>query len=125
MSALLVAQALAELIYVDFVRLRGFSAIRGILGRLPDQSPVSAGLEAVPAVVQAVGIAKVLYVKPVFCLQYSAAITRLLRRRGVPAELVIGCHLAPMYAHAWVEVEGKVVVEQIDAQEFFCILDRW
>lgn len=45
------------------------------------------------------------------CLLRALVLHRLLRRRGVPAHLVIGLPHAPEEhaAHAWVEVEGRDV----------------
>jgi hypothetical protein len=132
MSALLVTQAWAELIYVDFVTLFGFRRIKNIVGRPVSPAPSRNGMpsgvpenDTVTAVVDAVRLARVFYIKPVWCLQHSAAVTRLLRRRGVAADLVIGCHHAPLRAHAWVEVAGEVVTQRIDRLEHYSILDRW
>ncbi|GJG86412.1 hypothetical protein tb265_15930 [Gemmatimonadetes bacterium T265] len=45
----------------------------------------------------------------VACLQRAAACAVVLRRRGVPADVVIGVRAQPFAAHAWVEVDGRVV----------------
>ncbi len=58
------------------------------------------------------------------CLQKSAALVWLLRRQGVPAELVIGCRRRPFGAHAWVEVAGTIINEQDESLAQFWILDR-
>jgi Transglutaminase-like superfamily len=47
--------------------------------------------------------------KPVLCLQRSVCTTRLLRRHGIDARLVIGYRSSPFFSHAWVEVGGRVV----------------
>jgi hypothetical protein len=57
----------------------------------------------------AVLLATCLYWKPVLCLQRSICTARLLRKHGVNARLVIGYRPAPFFAHAWVEVDGRVV----------------
>jgi Transglutaminase-like superfamily len=61
---------------------------------------------AVPA---AVALAMCFYWKRVLCLQRSVCAVRLLRRRGVPAQLVIGYRPVPFLSHAWVEVDGRVI----------------
>jgi hypothetical protein len=61
------------------------------------------------AICDAVLLATCLYWKPVLCLQRSVCTARLLRKDGVNARLVIGYRPAPFFAHAWVEVEGRVV----------------
>jgi hypothetical protein len=124
MNTMLVAQAWFDFLYMDLIWFRGFKAIRRLVR--PRLTPPSATPAAtVHEVMQAVTVARVLYVKPVWCLQNSAVVTRLLRRRGVDADLVIGAHLMPIRAHAWVEVAGKVITEREEDQECFCILDKW
>jgi hypothetical protein len=65
------------------------------------------------------------YFKSVRCLQRSAAVTRMLRRRGVSAELVIGYQPLPLRSHAWVVVSGHVVSDEVDGLEHYRIVDRW
>jgi hypothetical protein len=75
-------------------------------------------------IVWAVEEACVWYVKRAPCLQRSAVATRLLRRHGVPAELVIGYRPIPFESHAWVEVGGRVVNDRPQYQRFFTVLER-
>ena len=72
----------------------------------------------------AVDRACVLYFKPVQCLQRSAATVCLLRQLGAPARLVVGARHLPFQAHAWVEVEGKVVNDKLSVIETYAVLDR-
>jgi Transglutaminase-like superfamily len=45
------------------------------------------------------------------CLMRSLVLTRVLARRGVYAEVVIGVRADPSFAaHAWVEVDGRPVL---------------
>ena len=60
-------------------------------------------------VCDAVALAECLYWKRVFCFQRSVAATRLLRRAGIQAHLVIGYRPSPFLSHAWVEVDRRVV----------------
>jgi hypothetical protein len=120
----LTVRAWLELLYIDLVKLRGFRALREVVGNRSGTTSPEAVAQIEP-VVAAVDRAILLYMKPVLCLQQSAAITRLLRRRGVDAELVIGCHLMPFTAHAWVEVAGNVVAVETRSQEYLKVLDRW
>jgi Transglutaminase-like superfamily len=64
------------------------------------------------------------YFKEMQCLQRSAAAVCLLRALGVPASLVIGAQQLPFRAHAWVEVEGKVVNDKHDVSQTYAVLDR-
>jgi hypothetical protein len=58
---------------------------------------------------EAMLLATCFYIKPVMCLQHSVCTGRLLRWHGVPATVTIGYRLNPFMAHAWVEVNGRVV----------------
>lgn len=72
----------------------------------------------------AIDRACVFYFKEVQCLQRSAATVCLLRDFGVPGNLVIGAQHLPFRAHAWVEVDGKVVNDKADVASNYAVLDR-
>ncbi len=72
----------------------------------------------------AVDMACIWYCKEVLCLQRSAATACLLRKYGVPAYLVIGAQQMPFKAHAWVEVDGRVVNDKQYVPEMYGILTR-
>jgi hypothetical protein len=72
----------------------------------------------------AIDRACVFYFKEVQCLQRSAATVCLLRDLGVPGALVIGAQHLPFRAHAWVEVDGKVVNDKADVADSYEVLDR-
>ena len=73
---------------------------------------------------RAVNLACVLYFKPVLCLQRSVALTLLLRRYGVDAQMVIGAQLFPFASHAWVEVAGQVINDKPYIKSLFQELER-
>lgn len=127
MSLKLAAQAWGELLYLDLVGLGGFHAVQRCVSRttarLTSTPPDSS--TAIPAIVEAMNTACALYFKKPQCLQRSAVVTRMLRRRGISADMVIGCHLPPLRAHAWVEVAGDVVSDEMDGLDHYRILDRW
>jgi hypothetical protein len=75
-------------------------------------------------IIWAVDEACVWYVKRAPCLQRSAVATRLLRRHGVAAELVIGYRPIPFESHAWVEVGGQIVNDRPQYKKFFSVLER-
>jgi hypothetical protein len=75
-------------------------------------------------VLKAIDLASVWYWKQVPCLQRSAAATLLLRQFGVPAELVIGVQPVPFRAHAWVELEGRVINDKPYTGKLYLVLDR-
>ncbi len=78
----------------------------------------------VETICHAIDLACTLYVKPVLCLQRSAATTILLRRYGWSAELVIGAQVLPFKSHAWVEVDGRVVNDKPHISEIYSVLER-
>jgi len=69
-------------------------------------------------------MAGIWYWKESLCLQRSAALTCLLKRYGVPAQMVIGAQQMPFKAHAWVEVDGRVVNDKSYIPEMYAIVDR-
>lgn len=83
---------------------------------------------AIPVVTEricaAVDMACIWYWKEALCLQRSAATACLLRRYGVPARMVIGTQQVPFRAHAWVEVEGRVVNDKPYVREMYPVLDQ-
>lgn len=120
----LVLRAYLKLIYFDFYLARGnFAALYqkvrnhplGVSLSLPDVTERICG---------AVDMACIWYWKEVLCLQRSAATACLLKRYGVPAQMLIGAQQMPFKAHAWVEVDGRVVNDKPYMREMYAVLDR-
>src|SRR5215813_11368891 len=105
----LVIRALYEIARHDVVlRLRGAGrTLQQVRRQSVSAKPANRELEQ--AICDAVLLATCLYWKPVLCLQRSICTARLLRKQGVNACMVIGYRPAPFFAHAWVEVDGRVV----------------
>ena len=105
----LVLRALYEIVRYDAIlRLRGSGQTLKQVGRQSIAAkPTSCELEQ--AICDAVLLATCLYWKPVLCLQRAVCTARLLRKCGVNGRLVIGYRPAPFFAHAWVEVDDRVV----------------
>ena len=81
--------------------------------------------DAARRICRAVDLACIWYWKEALCLQRSAATACLLKRYGVAAELVIGAQQKPFKAHAWVEVDGKVVNDKSYTPEMYQVLDHF
>ena len=65
------------------------------------------------------------YVPKASCLTRAMSMRVLLGRRGLPGELRIGIERSPgsrLRAHAWVEVEGEVVIGSHDHLEAFSVM---
>ena len=120
----LVLKAYLNLIHFDFYLARGdFEALYNKVRNYPIGN-VSTLPDSVERICAAVDMACIWYWKEALCLQRSAATTCLLKRLGVPAQLVIGAQHMPFKAHAWVEVEGRVVNDKPYTPEMYAVLDR-
>lgn len=89
--------------------------------------PVSSRSRAVQpesAIPKAVERAALWYPRLALCLQKSAAVAVLLRESGIACEMVIACRRLPFKAHAWVEVNGRVVNDNVKVQQVFKELAR-
>jgi hypothetical protein len=72
----------------------------------------------------AVNYACVWYPNRVLCLQRSFVTTYLLRKQGVPAQMVLGAQRLPFKAHAWVEVNGRAINERSYVQAIYGVWER-
>ena len=101
----------------DFARL--YSRVRNYPVRAA--APSDGTVERICA---AVDLACIWHWKEIFCLQRSAATVCLLKKYGVPAQMVIGTQPVPFRAHAWVEVGARVVNDKPYMTEIYTVLDR-
>ena len=117
-------QAFLKLIQFDvYLARKNFAALYKKVRTYPmaKKSPSPDALERICA---AVDMACIWYWKEVLCLQRSSALACLLKRYGVPAQMVIGAQQMPFKAHAWVEVDGRVVNDKSYTPELYAVLDR-
>jgi len=120
----LVLTAYLELVRFGFhIRRRNFAALHFAV-RNSGVHKHTPGCSSLEELCRAVDLACIWYGKKVLCLQRSAAATCLLRRHGIPAQLVIGTQQIPFNAHAWVEVEGRVVNDRAYMPEMYAVLER-
>jgi hypothetical protein len=122
--SLLVPRAYLMLIYFHLCLVRGdFSMLyKRVRNAKPRKAPsIPAAVERICA---AVDMACIWYWKEVLCLQRSAVTACLLKRYGIPAQMVIGAQQIPFRAHAWVEVDGRVVNDKPYTPEMYAVLDR-
>jgi hypothetical protein len=120
----LVPKAYLELIHFDLYLARGnfhalYDKVRNCPIRNKPPSP-----DAIEQICRAVDMACIWYWKEALCLQRSAVTACLLKRNGVPAQMVIGAQQMPFKAHAWVEVDGQVVNDKPYIPEMYAVLDR-
>lgn len=122
--SLLVIRAYLKLIYFDIYLARGNFAALHAKVKSHDVGKASASHDTVQKICAAVDMACIWYWKEVLCLQRSAATACLLRRYGVPAQMMIGAQQRPFRAHAWVEVNGRVVNDKPYVREMYAVLDH-
>src|SRR5579864_2441192 len=120
----LVLKAYLKLIYFDIYLARGsFAALHQRVRSYPVTSrDVAPG--RVEEICAAMDMACIWYWKEALCLQRSAATACLLKQHGITAQLVIGAQQMPFKAHAWVEVDGRVVNDKSYTPELYGVLDR-
>jgi hypothetical protein len=122
--SVLVFKAYGKLIYFDLFLARGnFSALYEKVRSYPVRKKVPSP-QTVEEICSGVDMACIWYWKEALCLQRSAATACLLREYGISAQLVIGAQQMPFKAHAWVEVEGRVVNDKPYMHEMYAVLDR-
>jgi hypothetical protein len=121
---LLALKAYWKLIHFDLYLARGnFAALHDKVRKYPVAEQLAAP-HAVEQICSAVDMACIWYWKEVLCLQRSAATACLLKQYGVLAQMVIGAQQMPFKAHAWVEVNGRVVNDKPYTPEIYAVLDR-
>jgi len=106
------------------LKLGGFQRLIGKVARWPITEPRIADRETCRRVRGMVDRAQMYYPKKAMCLQHSAVVTCLLRRRGVPAEMVLAAQPFPPKAHAWAEVAGEVINDQSSVKSEYRVLRR-
>jgi len=101
----------------DFARMLRFVRSYRVNAHMPDGTLVQ-------RVCEAINHAGIWYPKRVLCLQRSVVTTCLLRHCGVSAEMVICAQLMPFKAHAWTEVDQRVLNERRDVRRVYGVLER-
>jgi|SRR5579863_7014252 hypothetical protein len=120
----LVLKAYLKLIHFDLYLARAnFAELYNEVRNCP-VAPHAPAQNAIENICSAVDIACIWYWKEALCLQRSAATTCLLKTNGVPAHMVIGAQQIPFKAHAWVEVDGRVINDKSYTPEIYQVLDR-
>ena len=120
----LVLRAYFDLLHFDLYLARGnFAALCQRVRTYPiREHEVSRAV--VETICAAVNMACIWYWKDVLCLQRSAATACLLKGSGVSAQMMIGAQKMPFKAHAWVEVDGRVVNDRPYMREMYTVLDK-
>jgi len=120
----LVLRAYLRLIQFDLCLARGNLQALYDKVRTYTTAKVPTSADSTERICSAVDMACIWYWKEVLCLQRSAATACLLKRHGVPAQMVLGAQQMPFKAHSWVEVHGRVVNDKPYMREMYAVLDR-
>ena len=121
---LLLLQAYRELVrFQAYMSRNDFAALHKRVQRCARRE-VSVASNQIGQICHAMDVACVWYWTQVLCLQRSAATACLLRRYGADAQVVVGAQMMPFMAHAWVEVEGRVVNDKTHVVESYVVLER-
>jgi hypothetical protein len=115
---------IALLTFDLLLKLVGFQALIKKVERWPTAEPRTTDRAICQRVRGMVDRAQMYYPKKAMCLQHSAVVTFLLRRRGVPAEMVLAAQEFPPKAHAWTEVAGEVVNDKDSVRNEYLVLRR-
>jgi Transglutaminase-like superfamily/Coenzyme PQQ synthesis protein D (PqqD) len=112
------------LVFDLLLKLAGFQSLIRKVQSWPTVEPCRTDREICRRVRGMVDRAQMYYPKKAMCLQHSAVVTCLLRRRGVPAEMVLAAQEFPPKAHAWAEVAGEVVNDKDSVKSEYLVLRR-
>jgi hypothetical protein len=120
----LVLRAYWKLIYFDVYLARGnFAALYEKVRNCPAGRSIEIP-DVTERICYALDMACIWYWKEVLCLQRSAATACLLKQYGVAAQMIIGAQQTPFKAHAWVEVDSRVVNDKPYMREMYAVLDQ-
>jgi hypothetical protein len=133
--ALLYARVLWELIRYDLLfACRGLQAVRPRrckVGQALSPANRTCGIacgagsvEIESAICEAVRSMAPFYWKTIRCLQRSIVTARLMQRRGIPADVVVGYRAVPFFSHAWVEVAGRAANDSPTYRMRLQVLER-
>lgn len=121
---LLVLRAYSQLVRFDLHLARGnFAALYQKVGDCPIGRSADVP-DVIERICVAIDMACIWYWKEVLCLQRSSATACLLRRYGISARMMIGVQQMPFRAHAWVEVDGRVINDKPYMREMYAVLDQ-
>lgn len=105
-----------------FVKLAGFRRVHALVRRWPVRN-VRRRREACE-VWAAIDAAARFALKPIQCLERAVITACMLRTFGHPAEMVVGVQRVPFYAHAWVELDGRIITDPPERVAGLAVVER-
>lgn len=118
-KVVLLVEALWMLLKADVLARAGYTALSRQMKVALVPNLRANGSADIQSLVAAVRRACRYYPKTPACLQRSIALTSMLRKRGIAADLQIGVKQSPFQSHAWVEVDGRVINDVQEVREMY------
>lgn len=115
-----VLQALKTLIMINFyIKVRGFYSTIHLIkkSRKKGVAYITPSPEQLQDLANTVNKACLIYPTRTKCLEWAMTFVLLALKRGWKCNLEIGVQNYPFMAHAWVECDGKVVMDSQDLRE--------
>jgi hypothetical protein len=105
---LLILQAFWHLVHTH--RTMKKEGISGLQKALKVSAPLKEPTEKeVHTIASAVDAATLIYPQKTYCLAWAATFVSLAQTKGLKSALTIGIQTNPFYAHAWVQVQDRVI----------------
>ena len=107
------------------LRWASYERLHELASSNPDVMIVaSSSLDSAERLYRLVGMASNLHFLPMTCLVKATTLCWMLSIRGIPAQLRIGANkdASGIRAHAWVEIQGRIIGESQGITESFRVL---
>lgn len=91
------------------LKRQGIKGVLGMIDALPKKNLIIPTQTQIQELANLVDAASMLYPKKTYCLAWAATFVILARKKNWDSQLVIGVQAHPFYAHAWAQIEGKVI----------------
>ncbi len=92
--------------------------------RIPGQQYTIPSAKEIQELSDAVDVACSLYLKKVYCLGWAATFAIEAIKKGWHCNFAVGVQSIPFYAHAWAEIDSKVINDEPQIQEYLTVLLR-
>lgn len=105
-----VFKALIQLIKIHrALKRHGIKGVLDAIDATPKTDLVIPSCEQIQNLANLVDAATMLYPKKTYCLAWASTFVVLARKKQWNSQLVIGVQAHPFYAHAWAQIDGKVI----------------
>lgn len=88
---------------------QGIKGVLDMIDALPKTNLTIPTQTQIQELANLVDAASVFYPKKTYCLAWASTFVILARKKKWDSQLVIGVQAHPFYAHAWAQIDGKVI----------------